>query len=70
MLRRSGIVRSGGSEPEEGTPEAAAQPAVDTTVSAERPAHFSEDLLIPGLTHTGAEIEAGDEEEGRHPEGV
>jgi hypothetical protein len=46
------------------------QPAVNTAAPVHAPHHFSEDLLIPGLTETGAEIASQDREEGRSPEGV
>lgn len=36
----------------------------------EIPRHFSEELLIPGLTHSGVEIVQEDESNGRSPEGV
>ena len=43
------------------------QPAVNTAAPAQMPHHFSEDLLVPGLTHSGTEIA---QQEGRNPEGV
>jgi hypothetical protein len=46
------------------------QPAISTSAPVDIPTHFSEDLLIPGLTHTGAEIAEQDREEGRSTEGV
>jgi hypothetical protein len=46
------------------------QPAVDTVLSASIPHHFSEDLVIPGFTATGADIVRQDDREGRSPEGV
>jgi hypothetical protein len=46
------------------------QPAVNTVAPAEIPQHFSEDLVVPGFTETGAEIVKQDREEGRSPEGV
>lgn len=47
-----------------------AQPAVDTTVSAKTPRHFSEELVVPGVTQTGLDIEHEDMLQGRSPEGV
>jgi hypothetical protein len=43
---------------------------VNTVAPAEIPQHFSEDLVVPGFTETGAEIVKQDREEGRSPEGV
>jgi len=34
------------------------------------PEHFSEDLLLPGITHTGDQIRHEDSRAGRSPEGV
>jgi hypothetical protein len=51
-------------------PEVLIQPAVDAETSTETPLHFSEDLLVTGLTHTGLEIVRQDNEEGRSSEGV
>ncbi len=39
-------------------------------MSSEIPHHFSEDLLVPGLTYTGAEVQQQDDHDGRSPEGV
>jgi hypothetical protein len=46
------------------------QPAVDRAMQAEVPDHFSEELIVPGFTATGADIERQDETLGRSPEGV
>src|SRR5947209_18682396 len=46
------------------------QPAVSASSGVEMPQHFSEDLVVPGLTHTGPEIAHHDEQDGRSPEGV
>jgi hypothetical protein len=66
-LRRLGIVRK-----TPGTNEAAvpAQPAVPVNTGASFPNHFSEDIVVPGLTYTGADVQAQDERDGRSPEGV
>jgi len=69
-LRRRGrdTTRSGGGRPAVGG--APVQPAVSTAAPADAPSHFSEDLLVPGLTSTGPEIVRQDIEDGRSPEGV
>jgi hypothetical protein len=46
------------------------QPAVGTSISAKAPHHFSEELVVPGVTRTGVEIELEDAQDGRSPEGV
>jgi hypothetical protein len=66
-LRRLGIVRRRSNAHEVGVP---AQPAVPVTTGASFPNHFSEDIVVPGLTHTGADVQAQDERDGRSPEGV
>jgi hypothetical protein len=43
------------------------QPAIDPE---QVPQHFSEDLIIPGFTQTGAEIADEDARDGRSHEGV
>ena len=48
----------------------APQPAVGTAAPPDVPHHFSEDLVVPGFTETGAEISHDDETEGGSPEGV
>jgi hypothetical protein len=50
--------------------ETSRQEAERTMSGAEIPTHFSEDLIIPGKTATGPEIEDQDATEGRSPEGV
>lgn len=47
-----------------------ARPVVDTVAMARMSNHFSEDLLVPGLTHTGPEIAEQAVRQGRSPEGV
>jgi hypothetical protein len=51
-------------------PADAAQPAVSTASQTEVPNHFSEDLIVPGFTHTGPEIVEQDIREGARPDGV
>lgn len=46
------------------------QPAVDRAMPAQVPDHFTEELIIPGLTETGADVERQDDTIGRSPEGV
>ena len=46
------------------------QPAVDAQMAADMPEHFSEDLVIPGFTQTGIDIEEQDAQSGRSSEGV
>jgi hypothetical protein len=46
------------------------QPVADPAQSSDVPSHFSEDLIIPGLTHTGQEILEQDLQQGRSPDGV
>ena len=46
------------------------QPAISTVAPARRPDHFTEDLVVSGLIHTGTEIAHQDTENGRSPEGV
>ena len=65
VLRRSGIL-SGPPLP----PEMATQPAVPHSTDEGTPNHFTEELLVPGLTYTGEEIAEQDREIGRSPEGV
>lgn len=47
-----------------------AQPAVSTEMSASVPHHFTEDLIIPGFTETGQQVEEQDDTLQRSPEGV
>ena len=46
------------------------QPAVGDRMSAGVPRHFSEDVVIPGVTFTGVDVRAQDKREGRSAEGV
>ena len=46
------------------------QPAVDTEMPAAPPSHFSEDLVIPGFTETGAQIEEDDDAQRPSPGNV
>src|SRR5579864_24270 len=45
----------------------AAQPAVDTEMTATLPRHFTEDLVIPGFTETGPEVDEQESAWGRSP---
>lgn len=66
-LRRLGVVRS---RPMEYAGAPTAQPAVPVVTSTSVPNHFSEHIVIPGMTFTGADVRRQDELEGRSPEGV
>lgn len=46
------------------------QPDVDTAMPADVPSHFTEELIVPGFTETGADVERDDDTLGRSPEGV
>jgi hypothetical protein len=46
------------------------QPAVEVEMPATVPHHFTEELIIPGFTETGADVEEQDAHNGRSPEGV
>lgn len=46
------------------------QPAVGTEMPADVPRHFTEDIVVPGFTETGQDVERQDDTEGRSPEGV
>jgi hypothetical protein len=46
------------------------QPEIDTAMPDVVPSHFSENLVIPGFTETGAQVEQDDDTQGRSPEGV
>jgi hypothetical protein len=46
------------------------QPAVPHAPGDGASTHFSEELLVPGLTYSGVEVEEQDRTEGRSPEGV
>ena len=48
----------------------AVQPAVDIVMPVEVPQHFTEDIVIPGFTETGQDVELQDDTSGRSPEGV
>ncbi|MDQ2745517.1 MAG: hypothetical protein M3Z66_24935 [Chloroflexota bacterium] len=66
-LRRFGLVRR------RAAPDAVDAPGQTPTgaaMSSEIPQHFSEDLLVPGITYTGAEVQQQDDHDGRSPEGV
>ncbi|HZU13725.1 MAG TPA: hypothetical protein VFB58_12870 [Chloroflexota bacterium] len=55
--------------PGAGTPSPV-EPMGDAVMAAEVPHHFSEGLVVPGFTETGADIERQDDRYGRSPEGV
>lgn len=63
-LRRLGIVRKSS-----GTREGAVR-AVPGRTGAPFPHHFSEEIVVPGITSTGTDVQGQDEREGRSPEGV
>lgn len=44
------------------------QPAVDSSMPAQAPDHFIEQMVAPGLTYTSAEVAQQDEEDGRSSE--
>jgi hypothetical protein len=46
------------------------QHEVDTAMPSQVPNHFSENLIVPGITETGADVERDDDTLGRSPEGV
>jgi hypothetical protein len=46
------------------------QPEVDMAMPADVPTHFTEEIVIPGFTETGADVERDDDTLGRSPEGV
>ena len=46
------------------------QPDTPEAMGTAIPHHFSEDLIVPGLTKTGPEILQDDDQDGRSPEGV
>lgn len=68
-LRRIGIVGSR-AEADSTAATTPPQPAVPVNTAPSLPTHFSEDIVLPGLTFTGAEVSAQDERDGRSPEGV
>jgi hypothetical protein len=66
-LRRLGVVKiQSNQNPDDVQP----QPAVPVVTSTTVPRHFSEDVVIPGMTYTGADIQRQDDRTGRSPEGV
>ena len=65
-LKRLGLVRGAPAS----EPDILPQPAVPTRSQTEVPHHFTEDVVVPGHTYTGADILAQDERAGRSPEGV
>jgi hypothetical protein len=65
LLRRSGIL-GGPALP----PGFETQPAVPHNPEPGTPDHFTEELLVPGITFTGKEVAQQDAEVGRSPEGV
>lgn len=46
------------------------QPAIDPQMPSQVPHHFTENLLVPGFTETGQQVEEEDDTQGRSPEGV
>jgi hypothetical protein len=66
-LRRIGMVHG-----RSGANRAAVQPqpAVPVTTKTTVPTHFTEDIVLPGITYTGADVQEQDERSGRSPEGV
>jgi hypothetical protein len=46
------------------------QPEVDMAMPATVPTHFTEELILPNFTETGADVERDDDTRGRSPEGV
>lgn len=46
------------------------QPATAEPLPADVPQHFTEALIVPGITESGAEISEQDANDGRSPEGV
>lgn len=53
-----------------GTERIPPQPEVDLAMPATMPGHFTEELVIPGFTETGADVERDDDTLGRSPEGA
>jgi hypothetical protein len=66
-LRRLGLA---GNRPNGDSNTMQPQPAVGDRMSAEVPRHFSEDVVIPGMTFTGVDTRERDEQASRSPEGV
>lgn len=46
------------------------EPAIGIEMPATVPQHFTEDVVIPGFTETGQDVELQDDIDGRSPEGV
>lgn len=46
------------------------QPELETPISTEPPSHFTEEIIVPGFTQTGAQIAEEDATRGSSPEGV
>lgn len=46
------------------------QPEVDMAMPSTIPSHFTEELILPSFTETGADVERDDDTLGRSPEGV
>lgn len=46
------------------------QPGIIREMPAHVPHHFTEELIVPGFTETGQDVEQQDDELGRSPEGV
>lgn len=66
-LRRLGLV---GNRPGDASDAVQPHPAAGNRMSAGVPRHFSEDVVIPGMTFTGLDIREQDERAGRSAEGV
>lgn len=70
MRRRSMAQSSDPQNPLLYREEVPIQPAVDTVMQADVPQHFTEDVVIPGFTETGMDVEHQDETGGGSPQGV
>lgn len=46
------------------------QPEADMAMPTTVPSHFTEELILPSFTETGADVERDDDTWGRSPEGV
>lgn len=64
------LLRRGRSRDESPAARVPPQPAVSTNSEPGVPQHFTEDLVVPGFTETGAEVSQEDETDGRSPEGA
>lgn len=51
-------------------PPAPVEPMGDAVMPAHIPNHFSEGIVVPGFTETGADVVRDDDNYGRSPEGV